>query len=360
MKKSDSKSSIDVYIQIVLLSLLLLWSFFIVRPFVTIIVWSIIVAVSLYPLHQKLMKLFKGKKKGLVTTLFILILLALIMVPTLSLTGSAIDSGQEIYQAFDEGELKVPPPAETVKDWPLIGDKLYATWSSASKDLENFIVKYKEEIANSMSWIVNSFAGLMGSVFLALFALIFAGVFMMYADSGYEAGVQFANRLADGKGTTFMHMCISTIRSVVKGILLVAIIQAALSYVGFLVIGLPAASLFALLVLIMAIIQIPVIVAMIPAIAIVFSYADTTPAIIFTIFAIIVAMSDNFLKPLLLGKGLETPMLVILIGALGGMMFQGILGLFVGPVILALVYQLYNTWVSEYDTPGKIDSIPKE
>jgi predicted PurR-regulated permease PerM len=158
--------------------------------------------------------------------------------------------------------------------------------------------------------------------------------------------VQFANRLRPGKGEEFMDMCTSTIRSVVKGILLVAIIQAVLAYIGFVVIQLPAASVFAVLVLIFAIIQLPPLIAMIPAIAIVFSYAETTPAIIFSIYAIIVSMSDSFLKPILLGKGLETPMLVILIGALGGMMLQGILGLFIGPVVLAIAYNLYLSWVS--------------
>ena len=114
----DSKSPIDVYIKIVLLSLLLIWSFYIVRPFVTLIVWSIIVAVALYPFYQKLLKMTKGKKKGLVTSVFILILVALVIMPTISLTGSILDSGQEIYTSFDEGTLKVPPPAETVRDWP--------------------------------------------------------------------------------------------------------------------------------------------------------------------------------------------------------------------------------------------------
>ncbi len=99
---------------------------------------------------------------------------------------------------------------------------------------------------------------------------------------------------------------------------------------------------------------------MIPAIAIVFSYADTTPAIIFTIYAIIVALSDNFLKPMLLGKGLATPMLVILIGALGGMMLQGILGLFIGPVVLALVYQMYSTWVAQGTTDTKVEKNAEE
>mgnify|MGYP001952566717 CR=1 FL=1 len=144
-----------------------------------------------------------------------------------------------------------------------------------------------------------------------------------------------------------MTMCIGTIRSVVKGILLVAIIQAALSYLGFVIIGLPGASLFALLVLVFAIVQIPALLAMIPAIAIVFSYADTTPAIIFTIYAIVVSLSDNFLKPMLLGKGLATPMLVILIGAIGGAITQGIVGLFVGAVVLSVGYELFMGWLDD-------------
>jgi len=360
MKNTESKNPIDVYIKIVLLSLLLIWSFYIVRPFVTLIVWSIIVAVALHPFYNKLLKITKGKKKGLVTSVFILILLALIIMPTINLTNSVIDSGKELYQSFDAGTLKVPPPAESIKEWPFIGESLYGTWSSASSDLENFIVNYKEEISNSLGWLFSSFAGLVGSVALGLFALIIAGVFMSSADAGYRSAVNFANRLAPNNGEEFIAMSVNTIRSVVKGILLVAIIQAALAYLGFIVIGLPAASLFALLVLVLAIIQIPALLAMIPAIAIVFSYADTTPAIIFTIYAIFVALSDNFLKPMLLGKGLETPMLVILIGALGGMMLQGILGLFIGPVVLALGYQLYSTWVSAASTEKKIEKTGQE
>jgi predicted PurR-regulated permease PerM len=363
MKKSEPKSPIDVYIKIVLLSLLLLWSFYIVKPFVTLIVWSLILGVALYPLYQKIIKLTNGKKKGLVTSLFILILLSLIVVPTINMASSVLDSGQELYTSFKEGTIKVPTPAPGVKEWPVIGERLYGAWVSASGDMENFIVKYKEQIANSLGWLASSFAGLMGSVALALLALIFAGVFMASAESGYVAGVQFGNRLVENKGHEFVNMCVNTIRSVVKGILLVAIIQAVLSYIGFLVIGLPAASLFALLVLIFAIIQIPPIVAMIPAIAIVFSYADSTPAIIFTIYAMLVSMSDNFLKPLLLGKGLETPMIVILIGALGGMMFQGIMGLFIGPVILSIVYQLYHAWIDEGVSDaahGKVKEVAKE
>lgn len=360
MKTTNTHNPINTYINIVLLTLLLAWSFLIVKPFVTLIVWAIIVAVSLYPIYLRLLALTKGKKKGLVTSLFILVLLALIITPTINLTSSLIDSGQEFYAKLEEGSLKIPPPKENISEWPLIGDRLYAAWSQASTDLERFISSYNDEIKSSLSWFFGSFTGLLGSVAIGLFAMIIAGVFMSSADSGYKAGVQFANRIRPGKGEDFMNMCTSTIRSVVKGILLVAIIQAILAYVGFVVIQLPAASVFAVLVLIFAIIQLPALIAMIPAIAIVFSYAESTPAIIFTIYAIIVAISDNFLKPILLGKGLETPMLVILMGALGGMMLQGILGLFIGPVVLAIIYNLYLSWVSYEDETAPAASASKQ
>ncbi len=348
MQSSNSiQQPIDTYIKIVALSILLVSCFFIIKPFMLLIVWSIIVAVALYPLYDKVIKLFKGKKKGLVTSLFVVVLLAIVVTPTLSTTSSLIDSVKEIHKDFDEDNINIPPPAETVKDWPLIGDKVYSAWSLANRNLENFMLTYKEPITNVLNSLFRNFTGLLGSVFLALFSLIIAGIIMLYAEYGYNSSVKLANRLITNKGEILVTMCTNTIRSVVKGILLVGIIQAAMAYIGFILIDLPAAELFAGLVLVFAIIQVPPIIVMIPAIAIAFSYAGNTAAIIFTVYSIFVGASDNFLKPLLLGKGLETPMLVILIGALGGMILIGLLGLFIGPVILAIGYQLYNAWVSE-------------
>jgi len=339
---------IDTYIRLIALTILLAASYFIVKPFLLIIIWSALVAVALYPYYDKVIKLFKGKKKGLVTAVFILVLLAIIVVPTINLSKSIVDSAKDFKHKFEAGTVDIPPPADKVKEWPLIGDKVYKFWSKANNNLENVLRDHKEQLKSGLGKLFSSLTGLLGAVFLALFSLIFAGVFMFSAESGYSTSVQFANRLMEGKGEEFTKMVTNTIRSVVKGILVVAIIQAALAYLGFVVIGLPGAAIFALLVLMLAIMQIPALLAMIPAIAIVFSTHDSMPAIIFTIYIIFVALSDNFLKPMLLGKGLQTPMLVILIGALGGMMFMGMLGLFIGPVILAIAHQLYTAWVLDY------------
>ena len=346
MKTENSNQSIDVFIKIIILSILIIASYLIAKPFLLLIVWAILVAVALYPFYEKVLNLFKGKKKGLVTTLFVLFLLAVIIVPAINMASSVADSTTDLFTQFNKGELKISPPDESVKTWPLIGEQTYAMWSNASRDLQGFIKSYPEQVKASVGWFFKSITGLMGSILLSLVALIIAGVFMSSAKEGYQTGVVFANKLMNGKGEKLMEMCISTIRSVVKGILLVGVIQAILAFVGFQMIGISTAGILAFAVLLAAIIQIPVTLVAIPVIIYVFSFAETTPAIIFAVYIFVVSLLDNFLKPMLLAKGLETPMIVILIGAIGGMMFLGILGLFIGPVILAIAHRLYMNWVS--------------
>jgi predicted PurR-regulated permease PerM len=348
MKSLKQNITIDNFIKIVVLAAILYWSFNIIEPFILLMVWAIIVAVALYPMYQKIIGVFKGKKKGLITSLFVVVLLALIILPTISATQSIVDTSKDIYHNFEQGSLKIPPPNEAVKEWPLVGEKLYGAWYKASTDAESFIKENPEQVKGSLGWLFDSFKGLMGSVMLSLIALIIAGIFMSSADSGYKTGVKFMERLKEGRGAELMEMCTNTIRSVVKGILLVAIIQAILAYAGFAMIGLSSmAGILAILVLLAAIIQIPVALVMIPIIIYVFSFAETTPAIVFAIYMIIVALLDNVLKPMLLAKGLQTPMIIILMGAIGGMMYQGILGLFIGPVVLAILNELYTSWVNQ-------------
>jgi predicted PurR-regulated permease PerM len=348
MKSFKQNITIDNFIKIVVLSAILYWSFNIIEPFILLMVWAIIVAVALYPMYQKVIGIFKGKKKGLITSLFVIVLLSLIILPTVSTTQSIVETTKELYHNFEQGSLNIPPPNESVKEWPLVGKKLYGIWHEASTDVESFIKENPEEVKSSLGWLFDSFKGLMGSVVLSLIALIIAGVLMSSAEAGYKTGVKFMDRLKEGRGVELMKMCTNTIRSVVKGILLVAIIQAILAYAGFAMIGLSSmAGILAILVLLAAIIQIPVTLVVIPVIVYVFSFAETTPAIIFAIYMIIVSLIDNVLKPMLLAKGLQTPMIIILMGAIGGMMYQGILGLFIGPVVLAILHELYTSWVNQ-------------
>jgi len=346
MKSNQASETISTYLKIVVLSVLVLLSFLIAKPFLLLILWSLVVAVALYPLYKKIVDKFPEKRRGLASTGFILILVAIIIVPIVNLTTSTVETSKEFSTKFQEGTIKVNPPDASVKEWPLVGSKVHGLWTKASNDLESFIRDYPDQVKSTVGWFFDSFTGLMGSLLLSIVALIIAGVFMSSAESGYKSGVLLANKLNEGHGEGIINMCRNTIRSVVKGILLVAIIQAVLAFIGFSTIGIGAAGVLAFVVMFCAIIQIPVTLVVLPVIIYVFSFAETTPAIVFTIYIIVVSLLDNFLKPLLLAKGLETPMIIILIGAIGGMMLFGILGLFLGPVILAIGHKLYTAWVN--------------
>ncbi len=192
------------------------------------------------------------------------------------------------------------------------------------------------------------FAGhTVGSAFLFAFSIIIAGVLLTTASSGYATARNIASNLAGvERGPAFTDLAILTIRSVAKGVLGVALIQTILAAIGLLAAGVPGAGIWAGLVLILAIVQLPPLIVLGPIAIWYFSVAEPAPAIVFLVYASVVSVSDTFLKPLLLGRGVEVPMLVILIGAIGGAIAKGIIGLFVGAVILALGYELVKLWMA--------------
>lgn len=342
-----NKFTITTFLKLTAVSLLIVWGFCLISHFIAVLAWAIILAVALYPFFQKLVKKAGTKRKKMVAVLFSLITVALLTIPSYSIFSSVLESTTETLQGIKNNTLEIAPPTEKVKDWPF-GEKIYTHWNNASLDAKNYALTHKDFILEKGKGVFGSFIGIMGTIIRLTFALIIAVVFMYRADGGYTATVKLANKLIGKKeGEGMVIMSRNTIRSVVKGILLVAIIQALLSFIGFKLIGLPAAGLFTILIMFSAIVQIPVTLAVIPAIALAFSVSDnTTYTIIFTVYIIIVSLLDNVLKPILLSKGLQTPTIIIFLGAIGGVMLHGIIGLFVGTVVLALLHQFYTRWVN--------------
>jgi predicted PurR-regulated permease PerM len=179
-----------------------------------------------------------------------------------------------------------------------------------------------------------------------VFSIIVAGVFLVSADGGYRVATSFGRTLSEEYGKGMIDMAIETIRSVAKGVLGVAVIQSLLSAIGLVAIGVPGAGIWAGVILLLAIMQLPPLLVLGPIAVWVFSVEAATPATIFAIYAFFVSISDSFLKPLFLGRGMDIPMLVILVGAIGGMMTYGIVGLFVGAVVLAVGYKLLISWMA--------------
>lgn len=332
--------SVGAALRISFIALLFLGSFWILKPFLAPVIWGIIFAVGIYPMHVWLSKVF-GNRNKLSAILIGIIGVAIIVIPVVLFASSTVDNVSDTMEAINEGTFKVAPPNPSVADWPLIGEKIFEAWSLAADNMTAAIEKYDEEIRQLAPKVTSAISGLIGSVFLFIIAIIISASLLLVAEPGKKMAIKIFKTLAGEKGNDFTELSILTIRSVVQGVVGIAIIQTTFLSIGMFVMHVPAAGILSIVVLILAIIQLPPSLLMIPVIIYVFSYAGTTPAIIFTVWSIFWSVADSFLKPMLLGKGVDVPMLVILLGAIGGMLLAGPVGLFVGSVVLALGYKIF-------------------
>jgi predicted PurR-regulated permease PerM len=338
--------SVEAAIRIGVLALIFVWSLSIIRPFTQIVLWGIILAVAVYPLYVGLARRL-GNRPKTAAVLITLVALAVLLVPSWRFFARTIGEAREVAEKAEAGTLRVPPPTEKVRDWPLIGERAYGLWREASSNLDATLERVKPEVASFGKWALKSLAGLAGTVLQFLVSIIIAGVLLSSGERSRAFSVKFASRLAGPQGEDFVKLAVATVRSVFKGVLGIAVIQAALAAIGMLVLGVPGAMIWALLVMICTIIQLPAILVLGPVMVWAFATQSTTAAIIFTIYGLLVSASDGILKPLLLGRGVDVPMLVILLGAIGGMVMSGIIGLFVGAVVLAVAYQLMMAWIEQ-------------
>ncbi len=340
------KLSVEAAIRIGALALIFLWALQIIKPFVEIVLWAIILAVAVHPIYTGLARRLGGR--GRLSAILITVLcLAVLLVPSWRFFGATIEEAREVAKQAEEGTLQVPPPPDGVREWPLIGERTHAFWDDVSRNLDATLERLKPELAAVGQWTFRALAGLAGTVLQFLISILIAGALLSTGDKGREFSVKFATRLAGPHGEDFIRLAVATVRSVFQGVLGIALIQSALSAIGMLVLGVPGAMIWALLVLILAVVQLPPILVLGPVMVWAFATQSTTAAVIFLVYGLLVSVSDTLLKPLLLGRGVDVPMLVILLGAIGGMIMSGIIGLFVGAVVLAVAYQLMRTWLEQ-------------
>jgi len=334
----------EIAIRLGVIFLILAWCLQILTPFIGLIAWGAIIAVAIYKPFLKLVDKLGGRKK-LAVTLVAVGSIAAILVPVISLSSSMIDSATTIGDQINAGTLKISPPAESVREWPVIGKKTYALWNQASVDLSALLQKHPDQLTIAGQKLLGAAKGVGAGVIQFIVSMLIAAAFLSGADSANAAMRRLARRLAGDQGDAMLTLSTATIRSVAVGVIGIAFIQALLGGLGMMFAGVPAAGLLAIVILVLAIAQLPPILVLLPVIFYVFSVESTTVSIIFMIWSILVSMSDAVLKPIFLGRGVEAPMLVILLGAIGGMITSGIVGLFIGAVILALGYTLFQVWL---------------
>jgi len=340
----------ETVIRLAVLALLIIWCFKIVQPFVIPVVWGMIIAVAIHPLYKRLTG-FMGGRRNLAATLITLLLLVALMVPAFMLTQLLVENVASLAQHVRGEHIAIPPPPDSVIEWPLIGEPLAKIWTLAATNLTEALKPVQPQLKSFGVWLVGLAASAGIGMIMFVFAVVIAGAMLAHSGGSHRWVHGLSRRLVGNEhGDNMADLAETTIRSVTRGILGVAVIQSLLAGLGFAVVGLPGAGIWALLCMISATVQLGVGPIVIPAVIYVFATSGTVTAVLFLIWSVIVLLLDNILKPLLLGRGVDIPMLVIFLGSIGGMLTMGIVGLFIGAVVLALGYKLLQGWM-KLETP---------
>ncbi len=333
-------------VRLSLLALLVFWCLKILAPFLNPIMGGVVIAIAVKTPYAKLTRVLGGRPK-LAAVLLVVVALLLLIVPTLALGASLVESTDGLSADLIHEHIKIPAPPDAVADWPIVGEQLYALWLGASQNLETALVKLAPYMKDVGVWLVSSVGDLGIGLGMFIVAIVIAGAILPNGERAAKLADKTAYIIAGPRGPKLAALAASSIQSVTRGVLGVAAIQSVLAGLGMLVVGVPAAGLWTLLILILAVVQLPSTLVLIPVIIYVFYTSSTVVAVLFAIWSILVGLSDNVLKPLLMGRGSSVPMLVLFMGSIGGFMAGGILGLFVGAVVLSLGYTVFMAWVDE-------------
>ena len=341
---------IEIAIRICALALLLYWSLILVRPFISIVIWSVVLTVALYPVFVWMSHLLGGYRK-LAAALITILTLLVVIGPATWLALGLVDSLRVISERLDFSSLTIPAPPLSIKDWPLIGDPIYQFWDLASTNSKAALVKIIPQLKPIGGSLLRIGADTGLGIIKFLASIVIAGFLFLQAPVLVDAVKRASRRLSSDRGEEFVNQAGATIRAVSRGVIGISVLQALLAGIGLMVAGVPQASLITFGVLVLGIIQIGPSILIIPVIIWVWMTMETTSALLFTIYMIPVNLLDNILRPIVMGRGLKTPMLVILIGVIGGTLAYGITGLFLGPIVLAVIWELFVAWIGDHEAP---------
>jgi predicted PurR-regulated permease PerM len=340
--RSRGAGTIDLAIRLGFVGLLGYWSFRVIAPFLTIGLWSAILVVALYPLFDRLALRLNAR---LAAALVSILCLMIVIGPVTWLGLGMVRGARSLAVGLEDGQLALPPPADFVRSWPIIGERVHQLWSLAATNM-------KVALAETLPLLKPLGGTLLGIAQSALYGLLELLVSIVVAGFLFTRGPQlvealsaFLDRVLSHRGRELVLLAGATIRNVSRGVIGIAFLQAVLAGAGFVAAGIPAPGILAFLALVLGIVQIGPTVLIVPIVIWSWTAMDAVHAAAFTAYMVPVSAMDNILRPLLVARGLTTPMPVIIVGVVGGAIAYGIVGLFFGPIILSVAWAVLVAWV---------------
>jgi len=332
-------------------------SFWILRPFLGAIIWATMIAVATWPAMLAVQRWLWGNR-ALAVTVMTLALLSILVVPFSLAIGTIVTNVDSIVGwAKSLATFKMPPPPAWLEKLPLIGEKTTEAWEQATAaGIEGLAAMAAPYAGDAARWFVAE----VGSFGLVIFQFILIVVFsaILYARGERTAAgvMRFARRLAGMNGENAVHLAGQAIRSVALGVVVTAIAQSVLGGIGLAIARVPFPAVLTAVMFMLAVAQIGPILVLVPAVVWVYWSRGSGWGTFLLLWSLVVGTMDNFLRPVLIKKGADLPLLLIFAGVIGGLIAFGLIGIFVGPVVLAVGYTLLDAWVNREDTAARAAS----
>lgn len=346
--RTNDAFAIDRLIRIFLIAAITFWSFKLILPLIGLVAWGFILAVILYPFFYWL-SFRLGDRPILAATIITLLSLFIVVGSIVVLTNNMVDTLRDIIARVHSGEQIIPQPSASVSNWPIIGDHIQSIWSLASSNLGDAIKKYSGSLVQAGGFAIGLLATKGIELILFILAVIFSGYVLTHAVNMMDSFRKLAKRIHPERASTFLEIMTETIQNVSRGVVGVSLLQSLIFGLLLLLAGIPGAGLFTFLALILCITQIGLLPLVVPLAIWLFITKSFAFAFILTLLMLLTLLIDN-LKPFVMAHGLRTPLIVIFAGVIGGLLLHGVIGVFIGPVVLAIFYELVYHWINAQES----------
>ncbi|MGY5811436.1 AI-2E family transporter [Rhizobium sp. LEGMi198b] len=346
--RSSSNSAdarISEFIRLGVVGLFAYWSFTIVAPFILIFAWAAILAVALFPLFELLRRLL-GRRGIAAAVLIVVACLAIVIAPLAAILFSFADGTRALLTGLKEGTVVLPSAPQSIRAWPYVGERAFEIWNYAIANFTVMLKQFQEPIKAAAGVILERTAALGGGVLSFIASVLLCGCFLVARQQLVTSVNLVVARIAGNRGTDFVRLASMTVRNVSRGIIGIALLQTLLCGLIFFLFDVPAKGALTFVVFVFCIIQIGPGIVLLPLVIWAWFTWPFPDALLFTLLAVPVTVLDNILKPILISRGLSTPMPLILLGVIGGALAHGLVGLFLGPVVLGVFYDLFVAWTS--------------
>lgn len=337
---------IELSIRLFVIGFLAYWTFVIVAPFGAMIVWSVVLAVALFPLFDRLSAALGGRAT-IAAALITLAALLLVIAPVMWMGAGFVDPVKTLIAGFESGDIVIPPPPQSVKAWPIVGEQIFAWWELASTNIRSALAQIMPQLKPVGEFLLGMARNAGVGTLKFLLSVILSGFLLAYAGPLMLGMRALARRIEPTNGVNYLNLAGATINAVSRGVMGLSIMQAMIGGAGMWLAEVPGAGLLTIAILVLGIVQIGPLLIVAPVVFWAWTTLTTPAAVGLTICMLSVNYMDNVLKPFIFAHGLSTPIPVIFLGVIGGVLAHGVAGLFVGPVVLAVVWELGSAWIAE-------------